>query len=114
MKTCRDGGWPWFELDLLGRGRDAHAARVESVHVLVDSVIPVLHADDDRRSLPSGVKTIPVTSMTDGVPAAWDLFTCSPSIGGEPRAEIVGGAEVEAPSIRSHPCAAVLEPIQPF
>lgn len=74
-----------FELDLLGHGVDAHAALREGIHVLVDSVIPVLRADHDRRSLPSGVNVMPVTSMTDGVPAASDLFTGSPSIGGEPR-----------------------------
>jgi hypothetical protein len=82
-----------FELDLLGRGVDAHAALTEGVHVLVDSVIPVLRADHDRRSLPTGVKVMPVTSMTDGVPVAWDLFTGSPSIGGEPRAAIVSAVD---------------------
>ena len=80
---------PSFDLDLLGRGADAHAALMEGVHVLVDSVIPVLRADHDRQSLPSGVDLVPVTSMTDGVPATWDLFTGSPGIGGEPREAIV-------------------------
>ena len=84
---------PSFELDLLGRGADAHAALMEGVHVLVDSVIPVLRADHDRRSLPDGVNLMPVTSMTDGVPTAWDLFTGSPSIGGEPRAPIVAAID---------------------
>ncbi len=87
---------PSFELDLLGRGHDAHAALTEGVHVLVDSVIPVLRADEDRRTLPAGVKTMQVTSMTDGVPAAWDLFTGSPSIGGEPRPAIVKAVEDNA------------------
>ena len=82
-----------FELDLLGIGVDAHAALMEGVHVLVDSVVPVLRADHDRRSLPAGVKVMPVTSMTDGVPAAWDLFTGSPGIGGEARAAIVSAVE---------------------
>lgn len=82
-----------FDLDLLGRGDDAHAALMEGVHVLVDSVIPVLRADHDRQSLPSGVDLVPVTSLTDGVPATWDLFTGSPGIGGEPRGPIVRAVE---------------------
>jgi hypothetical protein len=84
---------PLFELDLLGIGGDAHEALTEGVHVLVDSVIPVLRADHDRRSLPGGVNMMPVTSMTDGVSATWDLFTGSPSIGGEPRAAIVSAVD---------------------
>ena len=84
---------PSFELDLLGLGEDAHAALIEGVHVLVASVIPVLRADHDRRSLPAGVELMPVTSMMDGVAVAWDLFTGSPSIGGEPRAAIVAAVD---------------------
>ncbi len=72
-----------IDLDLLGMGADAHEALKEGVHVLLDSVIPVLQADDDRRVLPSGVASMPVTSMTDNVATSWDLLTGSPGVGGE-------------------------------
>ena len=87
---------PQIELDLLGGGPDAHSALIDGVHVVLESVIPVLQADLDRRSLPDGVKTMQVTSMTDGVPATWDLFTGAPSILGDDREAVAAAVDDQA------------------
>jgi hypothetical protein len=82
-----------IDLDLLGLGADAHQALTEGVHVLLDTVIPVLEADHDRRSAPSGVTTMQMTSMTDGVATEWDLITGAASIGGDRRDLIVAAVD---------------------
>ena len=82
-----------FDLDLLGFGQDAHQALTDGVHVVLESVIPVLQADEDRRSLPSTVRTMELSSMTAGVPTAWDLFTGSPYVVGDDRQAVLAAID---------------------
>jgi hypothetical protein len=78
-----------IDLDLLGLGQDAHEALQEGVHAVLDGVVPVLRFDREGGAAPEGVVVPELTSMTDGRPTAWLLALGPPSLGGEPRAELV-------------------------
>lgn len=78
-----------IDLDLLGLGQDAHEALQEGVHAVLDGVVPVLRFDHEGGDAPDGVVVPELTSITDGRPTAWRLALGPPSLGGEPRAELV-------------------------